>query len=150
MLFAGMALDPLALSGAGEPAAVTSLLGPARLAQLEAFRRTTSIVTDPVPDSSGERLGFRPDASQHPPPLANSVAPARAGMVRQARPAQPVRRVGSLVVTAPAGTASSQDLGYIALADPQNATVVAQAIIDLTNHVRAENNAGPSDRQVPR
>jgi uncharacterized protein YkwD len=75
-------------------------------------------------------------------PLRSRSMPGGQAAVRQARPAGPVVRVGSLVVTAPPGPLPLQDLGFIALASPQNAAIVAQAIIDLTNHVRAENGSG--------
>ena len=61
--------------------------------------------------------------------------------------AQPVERVGSLVVTPPPGPLPLQDLGYIPLADPQNATVVTQTIVDLTNFERSQNGVGPFDRR---
>ena len=79
--------------------------------------------------------------AQHP--LRSRTISGGAGFVHRARPAQPVEKVGSLVVTVPPGPLPPQDLGYIALADPQNATVVAQAIIDLTNFERSQNGVGP-------
>lgn len=79
--------------------------------------------------------------AQHP--LSSRSIAGASGAVPRARPAGPVQRVGSLLVTAPPGPLPAQDLGYIALADPQNATVVTQAIIDLTNYERAQNGVGP-------
>jgi uncharacterized protein YkwD len=103
-------------------------------------RVASRLTTVSSTSSSTGSVPARP-ITQHPLRSRSIARPP--GHTRQAAPAQPVWKVGGLVVTAPPGPLPAQDLGFIALADPQNGALVAQSIIDLTNHVRAENGAGP-------
>ena len=53
-------------------------------------------------------------------------------------------RAAGTIATAPApGPLPPSDLRFVALAIPQNQAIVTQAIVDLTNYVRAENHAPP-------
>jgi uncharacterized protein YkwD len=83
------------------------------------------------------KLALEASARHSTPELRQAFA------FRRARTAQPVMRIGRLVVTAQPGPLLPSDTGFIALAVPRNAAVVTQAVIDLTNHVRCENNLEP-------
>jgi uncharacterized protein YkwD len=117
-----------------------------------------------VPFAPASRLAARPPASvsfaARPGREAKAVPPSPstadgAGPKAVARPgrhrasAEPAMRYRAAAPHEFAGLLVSQrpgplvlapaDARFIALAVPQNASVVTQAIVDLTNHVRAEN-----------
>lgn len=113
------------------------------VAQPELIRMTQGTTKDGTLDSTQSPIDqpWLRRLTEHP--LRSRSLPRTIRHFREARPARPVHRVGSLVVTAPPGPLPPKDLGYIALASAQNSAVVAQAIVELTNYVRAQNGANP-------
>jgi uncharacterized protein YkwD len=51
--------------------------------------------------------------------------------------------LGSVAVAPPPGPIGPSEVPFIALAIPANASIITQAIVDLTNHARAENQLPP-------
>ena len=115
--------------------------GPARPPASASFARRTAggVPEAPAGSWSGRRANLLPNPR---PALAGATArPA----VRP-RIASPTR-FGKLTLSSAPGPVvlAPADARFIALSIPQNAAVVTRAIVDLTNHVRAENNLPPLD-----
>lgn len=86
-----------------------------------------------LPSTAGKAVASRVRL-QSPP-----SAPGR--LAARSRVASPTRYHGMTLSTAPGPVRlAPADARYIALSIPQNADLVTQAIVDLTNHVRAENS----------
>jgi uncharacterized protein YkwD len=103
-----------------------------------------------TPESSQAVGSLRLPNGKSPPGPSLRRHPLRArsipaGLVAHARsrPIQQGLSLGSLVVAPPPGPLNSSDARFIARAISQNGSVVTQAIVDLTNYVRAQNQVPP-------
>jgi uncharacterized protein YkwD len=123
-LLSGIVAAPVA--GAGQLAAAQALVETSR----PAFRVSGRVMTPELRqamDAAARRRTAR-------------IALRRAAVQRDAQAATIAR---PMAVTAAPGPLAPDQLRFIARATPANAQIVTQAIIDLTNFVRAENHVPP-------